>query len=87
MFIRGIDSEGREILVNTAYIVTLEAPDDDDKKHKDKYYHVRLLYRDGFNLNSIYVKKESMDAYIGIDTHKLIKSKLLNEIYSHKKED
>ena len=77
MFIRGIDSEGNKILVNTAYIVSLEACDDEE--HKDEYYYVRLLYRDGFNLNSIYVKKESMNAYIGIDTHNLLRSKLLNE--------
>ena len=74
MFIKGIDSEGNKILVNTAYIVTLEPSDNSEVK--GEYYYVRLLYRDGFNINSIYVKKEVMDAYIGIDTHELLRSKL-----------
>ena len=59
MFIKGIDSEGNKILVNTAYIVTLEPSDNSEVK--GEYYYVRLLYRDGFNINSIYVKKEVME--------------------------
>lgn len=85
MFIKGIDSNKNEILVNTAYIVSLETPDNEEF-YKD-YYYVRLLYRDGFNLNSIYLRKDDMDAYTGMDRHNLLRFKIMDQIYGHKKED
>ena len=61
MFIKGVDSFGSEVIVNSNYIVSLENIGGED--HKDQYF-VRLLGRSGLGLSNIYLKKKDVDDYV-----------------------
>lgn len=61
MFIKGVDSYGAEVIINTNYIVSLENVDVED--HKDQYF-VRLLGRSQLGLKNIYLKKKDVEDYV-----------------------